>query len=48
MTCTVCGEGTLVLLGRLGQLVWVRCRACGLDQAIHHLDYEELEHEEEQ
>ena len=31
MKCSVCG-GSLVHLGDLGNLVWYRCRNCGMDQ----------------
>jgi uncharacterized Zn finger protein len=32
MTCDACGSEHLGLLGRLGRLIWVRCRECGWDQ----------------
>lgn len=30
MRCPACG-GVLALLGKLGNLVWFRCTACGID-----------------
>lgn len=30
MKCPLCG-GLLVLLGKLGRLVWFRCRDCGME-----------------
>ena len=36
-SCTRC-TGPLSLLGRLGNLVWLRCRNCGWDTAISALD----------
>lgn len=32
MSCAVCG-GDLTLLGKMGRLVWFRCRDCGMDQS---------------
>lgn len=32
MTCSYC-HGSLTLLGQLGRLLWLRCRACGLEQS---------------
>jgi hypothetical protein len=29
--CPLCGSECLVLLGRLGRLLWLRCRDCGID-----------------
>ena len=30
--CSFCG-GPLVLLGRLGRLIWTRCRNCGAEHS---------------
>ena len=29
--CPHCGDSLPTLLGRLGSLVWLRCRSCGFD-----------------
>lgn len=39
--CPMCGHDTATVLGPMGQLVWVRCRACGIDYAINE---EEVAH----
>jgi len=31
MKCPGCESRFRILLGRLGHLVWYRCRACGID-----------------
>ena len=32
--CPHCGDTLASLLGRLGSLIWARCRACGSDYSI--------------
>jgi len=32
MQCGVC-DGELQFLGQMGQKIWFRCRACGMDQS---------------
>ena len=31
MACPACGSTQFTLLGYLGRLLWLRCRACGTD-----------------
>lgn len=31
MRCPTCGSRLHILLGRLGRLLWYRCRDCGID-----------------
>ncbi len=38
--CPTCG-GLLTLLGRLGSLLWLRCRQCGMDCSISAEDFDE-------
>ena len=40
MRCGVCG-GLVETLGRLGRVLWGRCRNCGLDQAVGDPDWED-------
>lgn len=40
MDCNVCGSDTVSLLGRLGTLIWFRCRACGSDQSAAAVDFD--------
>jgi transcription elongation factor Elf1 len=37
MTCPACTHPVAVLLGTLGALAWVRCRACGLTYATEEM-----------
>jgi hypothetical protein len=37
VTCAVC-DGTLVLLGVLGDLAHLRCRCCGLEASVDAAD----------
>lgn len=32
--CPLCESSTLVLIGTLGRLTWLRCRDCGIDLSI--------------
>lgn len=43
MTCAACGSDHLVPLGRMGSLLWLRCRACGIDQSVPAEEWEEDE-----
>lgn len=36
--CEQCKSDTFTLLGTLGPLTWVRCRHCGWDQTMSHID----------
>ncbi len=43
--CPHCGDTLPSLLGRLGYLIWLRCRACGSDYsvAVDDLSTDELD-----
>ena len=45
MTCSMCGSENMVLLGQLGSLYWLRCKACGIEESVHAEVYAELEAE---
>jgi hypothetical protein len=34
MSCPQCHDRLSTLLGRLGYLVWLRCRACGTEYSL--------------
>lgn len=44
MECPACGNAISTLLGRLGNLLWFRCHACGIDYNItgEHIHYATL------
>lgn len=46
MGCPACGCEELVLLGVLGNLEHVRCRACGADSS-HEVEHDNEETEDE-
>lgn len=48
--CPHCGDTLASLLGRLGYLIWLRCRACGSDYSVSvdSLDPTELDEMNEQ
>ena len=41
--CPQCGHDDSVLLGKLGMLLYVRCRACGWDYAVDVYDDDDAE-----
>lgn len=42
--CTACQCEQSTVLGVLGEVMWLRCRACGLDQSVD-VDVDTLETE---
>lgn len=45
--CPRCGSPFASVLGRLGRLLWFRCRACGFDFPIDIADLPDADTDEE-
>lgn len=39
--CPACHSAQLLVIGALGRLVWLRCRACGVDFPVPAEDLDE-------